>query len=214
LRCDGEIEIISNKSSRNTYRYNLFEDCKGELVMRGGSHCEVIGNRFENCIGGVRLSGTHHRVMDNVIVDSRKRGIVVLYGMTEGLGGHYQAVHDCLVTNNTIVNAAEIGIHIGSGGGRDWGEKGVASIAPSCNRFAKNIVVGDQGRLVQVEDARENEIADNLFCGTGDAVVPDIAGNEWGDPMFVDPQNGDFRLALEGRKKGVGASAEFFESGP
>jgi poly(beta-D-mannuronate) lyase len=38
LRCDGEIEIISNKSSRNSYRNNLFKDCKGELVMRGGSY--------------------------------------------------------------------------------------------------------------------------------------------------------------------------------
>ncbi len=89
LRCNGEGEIISNKSSRNTYRHNLFEDCRGELVMRGGSHCLIEGNRLENCNGGIRLHGTHHRVVHNVVVNPSGTGIRLAYGATIEQGGIY-----------------------------------------------------------------------------------------------------------------------------
>ncbi len=173
LRCDGEAEVISNKSSHNTYRRNLFRECEGELVMRGGSHCILEGNRFERCSGGIRISGTHHRVVDNVIVGNRGTGIRFLYGMTRELGGHYQAPTGCLVTNNTIVDAGKAGIHIGSGGGRDWGEKGVADVAPYGNRFVNNIVVGSEGALLVSEDCPDNVVEHNLYYAICKAAVSD-----------------------------------------
>ncbi len=212
LRCDGEIEIISNKSSRNTYRYNLFKDCKGELVMRGASHCEIIGNRFENCTGGVRLSGTHHRVMDNVIVNPQKIGIQLRYGMTEELGGHYQAVGHCLIANNTIVNAKAVGLFVGSSRDRDAGEKGVSTIAPYANQIVKNIVAGEQGQVVTVDHAPDNMIVENVFYGTDEAVVTEIDGNLLDDPMFVGAE--DWRLQENSPAIGMGASGESFDTGP
>jgi len=35
IKCNGEPEVISNKSSGNSYISNRFENCEGELVMRG-----------------------------------------------------------------------------------------------------------------------------------------------------------------------------------
>ncbi|MGY0036519.1 chondroitinase-B domain-containing protein [Pedobacter sp. NJ-S-72] len=42
IQCNGEPEVISNKSSGNSYISNFFEDCQGELVMRGGHDCVII----------------------------------------------------------------------------------------------------------------------------------------------------------------------------
>ena len=43
--CDGEAEIISNKSCENIYRRNTFVECKGAL-MRHGNRCTAEGNWF------------------------------------------------------------------------------------------------------------------------------------------------------------------------
>ncbi|MEO7215415.1 chondroitinase-B domain-containing protein [Mucilaginibacter sp.] len=51
IRCSGEPEVISNKSSGNKYINNYFEDCHGELVMRGGHECLVDSNKFAGGTG-------------------------------------------------------------------------------------------------------------------------------------------------------------------
>lgn len=228
LRCDGEAEVISNKSSRNTYRYNLFVDCKGELVIRGASYCLVAGNRFEHCSGGIRLSGTHHRVVDNVIAGSRGTGIRLQYGMTVELGGLYQAVGHCLIANNTVVDAGRAGILVGDGRDKDWGEKGIANQAPYDNRFVNNVIVGKTGTLLAVNGAPENRIERNLFHATDEAAVPE-AGDQplFADPLFLDPDTGDYRLrpespalgaglalASDGQAADIGASAGAVLAGP
>ncbi|RMH17309.1 MAG: hypothetical protein D6698_08490, partial [Gammaproteobacteria bacterium] len=43
-RVDGEIEIISNKSNDNTFRYNTFRESKGTLTLRHGNRATVEGN--------------------------------------------------------------------------------------------------------------------------------------------------------------------------
>lgn len=204
LRCDGEIEIISNKASHNVYRRNWFKDCKGELVMRGGSYCEITENRFENCTGGIRLSGMHHRVVNNVIANC-KVGIRLRYGMTRELGGAYQAVGHCLLANNTIVDAETVGLHVGAGKDTDAGEKGVASIAPYGNEFIRNIVTGSRGVLVKIEDAPENRITGNVFWSKGEAAAPDVDGNVLDEPRFIDATTGDYRLAATTRHPTIGA---------
>lgn len=163
VRANGEGEIISNKSSYNTYRGNTFVDCQGELVMRGGSHCVIENNRFSNCTGGIRLSGTHHRVQNNVILNPQRTGIRLLYGMTSGQGGHYQAVSHCLITRNTISNPGEVGILIGSGRNRDWQEKGIQNIAPNNNRFEYNLIEIEEGEHILVDHASDNILAHNLL---------------------------------------------------
>ena len=44
--CDGEIEIISNKSGKNTFRHNTFRRSSGTLTLRHGNWAEVYGNYF------------------------------------------------------------------------------------------------------------------------------------------------------------------------
>lgn len=40
-KCDGETEIISNKSCKNIIQKNLFFECDGTLTLRHGNNNEV-----------------------------------------------------------------------------------------------------------------------------------------------------------------------------
>ncbi|QXD23467.1 right-handed parallel beta-helix repeat-containing protein [Opitutia bacterium ISCC 51] len=196
IRCNGEGEIISNKCAGNIYRNNTFQDCDGELVMRGGRDCLIEGNKMYNCKGGIRLSGTGHTVQNNWIINSRTTGIRLLYGMTSEQGGHYQAPSDCLITQNTVVNPGEAGIRIGDGRDKDWGtEKGIQSIEPKNNRFVRNIISGVQGDLLVHNLAPHNEIERNIFQLIEKAVVSNPGSNPlYIDPLFLDEANQDYRL--------------------
>jgi poly(beta-D-mannuronate) lyase len=163
LRCNGEAEIISNKCSGNSYLRNTFIDCDGELVMRGGGDCLIEGNRLINGKGGIRLCGVGHEVRDNLIVNSRGTGIRLLFGMTKDQGGHYQAAGQCLIENNTIINAAGPGILIGDGKDKDWKEKGVQNVPPTSNQFRNNLVVGNSIDLFILSHAPDNTLEDNSF---------------------------------------------------
>jgi poly(beta-D-mannuronate) lyase len=193
-RCNGEAEIISNKCAGNIYRRNVFNQCDGELVMRGGENCLIEGNRFFEGKGGIRLCGTGHVVKDNVIVNSRETGIRLFFGMTKEQGGHYQAAGQCLITNNTIVNAKRVGILLGDGRGNNHKENGIQNVAPEGNRLLNNIITGSTGDLFRVDHAPGNLVTGNLFFLQGDAIVSS-PGEEpvYADPLFRDPVSGDFR---------------------
>ncbi|HRZ97846.1 MAG TPA: polysaccharide lyase 6 family protein, partial [Paludibacter sp.] len=68
-KCNGEIEVISNKSCGNLYTNNLFLECRGMLTLRHGNNCTVAGNYFfGNGVtesGGVRIIGENHKVYNN-----------------------------------------------------------------------------------------------------------------------------------------------------
>ena len=40
-QCNGEAELISNKSCENVYRHNVFDECAGTLTLRHGHRCLV-----------------------------------------------------------------------------------------------------------------------------------------------------------------------------
>jgi len=195
-RCDGESEIISNKCAGNIYRRNVFNQCDGELVMRGGANCLIERNRIFAGTGGIRICGTGHVVKDNIIVNSRGTGIRLYFGMTREQGGHYQAAGQCLVTNNTIVNAKRAGILVGDGRGRVNKEHGTQNVAPEGNRVLNNIITGTTGDLLTVNHAPGNPVAGNLFFLQGDAIVSSPGDDPiYADPLFRDPESGDFRLS-------------------
>jgi len=68
-RCNGEGEIISNKSHENVYRNNVFVECEGALTLRQGSRCVIDGNYFfgrhKRLTGGVRVTGEDHLIVNN-----------------------------------------------------------------------------------------------------------------------------------------------------
>jgi poly(beta-D-mannuronate) lyase len=113
--CNGEIEIISNKSCGNLYSNNLFWECHGMLTLRHGNGCIVEGNYFfGNGIsgsGGVRIIGENHKVYNNYFDKLRgtdaRSAICLVRGKLNSLANEYFQVKNVLVTFNTIVDCSQ-----------------------------------------------------------------------------------------------------------
>ena len=113
--CDGETEVISNKSCGNTYRNNVFERCAGTLTLRHGHRCLVDGNVFlgegKADTGGVRIVGRKHRVINNYFEklqgDSSRAAIALSSGIPNSPLNGYVPVVDALVVHNTVINCEQ-----------------------------------------------------------------------------------------------------------
>jgi poly(beta-D-mannuronate) lyase len=107
-RCDGELEIISNKSCENTYRYNTFLDCAGMFTLRHGNRCLVEGNFFlghhKRGSGGIRVIGEHHKIIGNYVDGVENGGIWLTTGMVNPALVEYFQVTNCLIAFNWFVD--------------------------------------------------------------------------------------------------------------
>jgi poly(beta-D-mannuronate) lyase len=122
--CDGEVEVISNKSCGNIYRNNVFERCAGSLTLRHGHRCLVDGNVFlgkgKADTGGVRIIGREHKVINNYFEklrgDSALAAIAISSGIRNSPLNGYAPVVDALVVHNTVIDC-EQPVRIGVGAG-------------------------------------------------------------------------------------------------
>jgi poly(beta-D-mannuronate) lyase len=158
IHCNGENEVISNKSSGNEYLNNYFEDNDGELVMRGGHDCVIADNTFKGGTGGIRINGTNHTIINNKI-DGIQTAIRLMYGMAKGKEeiGFYIAASDCTIKNNTISNATT-GILVGDSKDADWTGKFdtkrypspvMQSVAPFNNNIVENTFKNVKAEVVK-----------------------------------------------------------------
>lgn len=150
--CDGEIEIISNKSVGNHYRYNTFTNCEGTLTLRHGSDCLVYGNFFfgdeDKRCGGIRIIGPGHRVFNNYLEDLTgdefRAAISLVNGIPDSPANGYRQVDDARVGFNTIINCKEP-FAIGAGSDSD------NTLFPVNSSIENNLVVARDGRDVVYE---------------------------------------------------------------
>jgi poly(beta-D-mannuronate) lyase len=182
----GDPEIVSNKSSDNTFRFNTFRNCEGMLVLRGGNRARVEGNFFFNCLGGIRVHGSSHLIVTNYVEGCRGRGIYMPAGSR-----HYEPVNYCVVAHNTIVNCGQ-GMQVGRLGAQDtdW------ELQIAFNDFLKNLIVidGDIGMGIQDNGSHVSTWRGNIVWTSGGA-KPGLKskGISWVDPELI-KQNGVFRL--------------------
>ncbi|SIS74648.1 poly(beta-D-mannuronate) lyase [Zobellia uliginosa] len=142
-RCNGEHEIISNKSCQNTFKYNTFFECTGTLTMRHGNETLVDGNVFigngKPSTGGVRVINESQTVINNYhigLTGYRFRGaFVMMNGVPDSPPNRYVPVIDSKVNNNTFVNCENILFGAGSDEER--------SQAPRTSEFSRNIIYND-----------------------------------------------------------------------
>lgn len=114
-KCNGEIEVISNKSCGNLYTNNLFLECKGMLTLRHGNSCTVTGNYFfGNGVaesGGVRIIGENHKVYNNYFDKLRGSGyraaLCMVRGKENSALSEYFQVKNALVAFNTMVDCTQ-----------------------------------------------------------------------------------------------------------
>ncbi|MBL9081752.1 MAG: polysaccharide lyase 6 family protein [Planctomycetales bacterium] len=114
-RCDGEAEIISNKSCDNVYMENTFVGCSGALTLRHGNKCLVSWNHFfgdgRKGTGGVRVIGEDHDVSANVFVeltgDDTRSALSLMNGLVDSPANGYFQVRRAVVRHNWFVDCKE-----------------------------------------------------------------------------------------------------------
>ncbi|MBU2927966.1 chondroitinase-B domain-containing protein [Winogradskyella psychrotolerans] len=139
-QCDGEIEIISNKSGDNIFRNNLFIESKGTLTLRHGNNALVEGNVFlGNNIsqtGGIRIINEGHIVRNNLLIglagNDYRGPIVLMNGVPNSPLNRYNQVKNVDIQNNTIINCGPM--TFGAGKNEEL------SLAPINTVFANNII--------------------------------------------------------------------------
>ena len=118
-RCDGEVEIVSVKSGKNTIRGNTFVDSQGFVTLRHGKDNLVESNVFllkgKPDGGGVRIYDSGHVIRNNYIsgvrTESGGRGGIVFSSGDNAPGGEFPALnahwtpHDIEVSGNTLYDS-------------------------------------------------------------------------------------------------------------
>ena len=112
-RCNGEVEVISNKSNYNTYRNNVFFESEGSLVIRHGNYCTIDGNVFigndnSEFIGGIRVINTGHWITNNYFYKIKgkefRSAVAVMNGVPKSSLNRYMQVTDVVVAYNSFVD--------------------------------------------------------------------------------------------------------------
>lgn len=190
--CDGEAEIVSNKSCENIYRHNTFVKSAGALTLRHGNRCLVEGNYFlgggKEGTGGVRIIGEGHRVLNNYFADLAGEeffsavGFMACIPNSEPSG--YLQIKDAVVAFNTIVNCRS-SLYFGIG----FGSRGRQLPALNCV-IANNVVSNADSPLVTVKVDPVNATWEgNFFHGPTEA----LSGREGiavADPLLVRGSDG------------------------
>ncbi|HOI28698.1 MAG TPA: chondroitinase-B domain-containing protein [Melioribacteraceae bacterium] len=167
-QCNGETEIISNKSCENIYRYNTFKDCEGTLTLRHGNRCTVENNYFfcgnKPNSGGIRIIGEDHKVFNNYIEGSAgtslKAAISIMNGVPNSPLNRYFQVKRAIVAFNTVVNSRN---SIAIGAGKD----SELSLPPLDCIIVNNIFYSTQSPIVTLTDNPLNMTwSKNIFFGT------------------------------------------------
>ncbi|PQJ79723.1 polysaccharide lyase 6 family protein [Polaribacter porphyrae] len=151
--CDGEIEIISNKSADNIFRNNLFLASKGTLTLRHGNNALVennvfIGNNIAKT-GGIRVINEGHIIRNNLLVGLKGDGfrgpIVVMNGVPNSPLNRYLQVKNVNIQNNTIINCGAIEFGAGKDSERTLPAENMV--------FANNLIANTNGgKVVEISD--------------------------------------------------------------
>ncbi|MGQ1784145.1 chondroitinase-B domain-containing protein [Saccharicrinis sp. GN24d3] len=120
--CDGEHEIISNKSCGNQFIDNTFYECRGTLTYRHGNDNVAQGNFFlgneKDYTGGIRIINKRNKAVNNYFSDLkgyRFRGaLVIMNGVPNSAINRYHQVDGGVFANNTFVNCDHIQLCAGS----------------------------------------------------------------------------------------------------
>ncbi|WP_420580889.1 polysaccharide lyase 6 family protein [Reichenbachiella sp.] len=121
-RCDGEHEIISNKSCGNLFKGNVFDECVGTLTFRHGNDNIAESNAFfgngKPHTGGIRVINERQTVVNNYgygLTGHRFRGaMVVMNGVPNSPINRYNQVIDSKINNNTFINCDYVQLCAGS----------------------------------------------------------------------------------------------------
>lgn len=164
-RCNGEVEIISNKSGKNTIRENVFFESRGTLTLRHGNGNVVENNVFfgngVDHTGGIRVINSDQIIRNNYLEGITGyrfgSGLTVMNGVPNSTINRYHQVNNALIENNTLVDVAHIQFAAGSDKER--------TAVPINSVMKNNIIVNHQGSdgIDIFDDISGIDFANNLL---------------------------------------------------
>lgn len=196
-RCDGEIEIISNKSCENIYRYNTFLDCAGTMTLRHGNRCTVDGNFFighhKQGSGSIRIIGEEHTITNNYIDGVDRGGFWITAGVPDSpLNGYFQA-RKVLIAFNTVVDSQGPYLDLDAGIGTSN-----RSLRPEEITIANNLfVVPAKGTLLKGTEGKGFHWADNVAFNPETASIVNHQGITLLDPRLERGNDGLWRPSAD-----------------
>lgn len=163
-RCNGEVEIISNKSGKNQFLNNVFFESRGTLTLRHGNGNLVEGNVFfgngKDHTGGIRVINADQTIRNNYMEGLTGirfgGGFTILNGVPNSRINRYHQVKNSKIENNTIINVDNINLAAGSDSER--------TAVPIDSSFSNNLVInaGDQNPFKIFDDVSGISFANNL----------------------------------------------------
>lgn len=161
---NGEVEIISVKSGKNTLRGNVFFEARGTLTMRHGNGNVIeenvfIGNGVEHT-GGIRVINKDQIIRNNYLEGLTGyrfgSGFTVMNGVPNSPINRYHQVENATVENNTFVNVRHIQLAAGSDAER--------SAVPINSSVKNNLFINNNGEqpFTVFDDVSGIEFSQNI----------------------------------------------------
>ncbi|MFI3289750.1 MAG: polysaccharide lyase 6 family protein [Rikenellaceae bacterium] len=127
-RCNGEVEVVSIKSSDNIIRRNTFIESEGVLALRHGDRNEVYENLFlgngKRNTGGVRVINADHKVYNNTFVNVAGTrffsALALMNAVPNSLPNRYCLVEDVEIRDNKFYDCAVVEFGTGADNERTW----------------------------------------------------------------------------------------------
>ncbi|HVI44476.1 MAG TPA: chondroitinase-B domain-containing protein [Chitinophaga sp.] len=188
--CDGENEIVSNKSCENLYRYNTFRKSQGQFCFRHGDRNIVYANFFlgegKSGTGGVRVIGSKNYIVNNYFsgldaANSTGDAVIILQKGESYAAGETRfnpQIDSCVIAYNTIdVYSSGNGLDLNNGS-RPLSPKNVVV----ANNLIRSTRTNVANTLTGTEDWRGNIFSGPLgITNPGGIVVrdPGLTANSW-----------------------------------
>lgn len=198
--CDGDVEVVSVKTTRLKVWGNTLRSNQGSIVLRHGDSCQVVGNFLLGNIGGIRIYGDNQAVVGNYLAGNtnlKPDGSVSSSYATLGIGigsqadladgeNTYDQPSGGIVAFNTLVDNNSRGLEVV--------KIKTETFAPMGMRILNNVVVSDRGSLSSFAMAPAGATIDgNLLFGK--ATVGDLARTFSADPSLTADADGIRRPA-------------------
>ncbi|MBU3004668.1 polysaccharide lyase 6 family protein [Paraglaciecola arctica] len=143
-RCNGEVEIISNKSGKNRILNNVFFESRGTLTLRHGNGNLVEGNVFfgngVDHTGGIRVINRDQIIRNNYMEGLTGyrfgSGFTIMNGVPNSKINRYHQVDNALIENNTLVDVEHVHFAAGSDAER--------TAAPINSQFQNNLIFNNK----------------------------------------------------------------------
>lgn len=151
--CNGEVEVVSMKSSDNIIRNNVFLECRGILALRHGNRNLVEGNAFIGnnlpSTGGIRIVNEGHAIKNNLFYglkgDRFFAALGLMNAVPNSLPNRYHHVKDVTLEGNRFIDCDHIFFCVGKDNER--------TLSPSNISFCRNQFVSrTNNKLYQAFD--------------------------------------------------------------